>query len=100
VLANSRKLLSAGLAKQNSEAVIRGYKGGTLYASPGGGALEGLEGVAVVDFALGGAGAGAGGGGGYWWRCRRWSWICCLVCSLCVVRSCPLTALFINALFQ
>ena len=25
-------------------------------------------------------------------RCRRWSWICCLVCSLCVVRSCPLTA--------
>ena len=65
VLANSRKLtmLSAGLAKQNSEAVIRGYKGATLYADPGGAELESLEGTAVVDFALGGAGAGAGGGG-------------------------------------
>ena len=36
------------------EAVIRGYKGATLYASPGGAELEGLEGAAVVDFALGG----------------------------------------------
>ena len=33
----------------------------TLYASPGGAALEGLEGVAFVDFALGGAGVGADG---------------------------------------
>jgi hypothetical protein len=64
VLANSRKLLSAGLAKQNAEAVIRGYKGATLYADPGDAVLEGLEGAAVVDFALGGAGAGAGGGDG------------------------------------
>ena len=51
------------MAKQNAEAVIRGYKGATLYANPGGAELEGLEGAAVVDFALGGAGAGAGGGG-------------------------------------
>jgi hypothetical protein len=43
-LANSRKLLSAGLARQNSEAVIRGHKGATLYASPGGAALEGWRG--------------------------------------------------------
>jgi hypothetical protein len=64
VLANSRKLLSAGLAKQNAEAVIRGYKGATLYADPGDAVLEGLEGAAVVDFALGGAGAGAGVGDG------------------------------------
>ena len=34
-----------------------------MYANPGGAALEGLEGAAVVDFALGGAGAKAGGGG-------------------------------------
>jgi hypothetical protein len=46
-----------------TQAVIRGYKAATLYASPGGAALEGLEGLAVVDFALGGAGAGADGGG-------------------------------------
>ena len=45
VLANS-----AGLAKQNSEAVIRGYKGATLYASPGGAALEGLEGGIIAVF--------------------------------------------------
>ena len=79
------------MAQQNSEAVIRGYKRATLHASPGGAALEGLQGAAVVDFALGGVlvpklvvegAAGGGVGGGYLLD------LCCLVCSLCVVRSC------------
>jgi hypothetical protein len=38
-----------GLAKHNAEAVIRGYKGATLYAGPSDTVLENLEVLAVVD---------------------------------------------------
>merc|ERR1719199_1523163 len=34
VLLRSRRMLSVGLAKQNAEAVTRGYKSATLYAEP------------------------------------------------------------------
>jgi hypothetical protein len=70
VLAYSRKLLSVGLAKQNAESVIRGYKGATLYAEPAARLLEDLELADVVDLvsvdrgADAGAGVRAGGGDG------------------------------------
>ena len=53
-----------GLAKQNAEAVIRGYKGASLYAEPGARALEDLELADDTELVQAGRGAGADGGGG------------------------------------
>ena len=60
VLLRSRRMLSAGLAKQNAEAVARGYKGATLYAEPAARALEDLELTDVTELVRAGRGAEAG----------------------------------------
>jgi len=62
------------LSLGHTQEVIRGYKDATLYASPGGAALEGLEGrlswtlclvVLVPELPMeGAAGGGVGGGAG------------------------------------
>jgi hypothetical protein len=64
VLLRSRRMLSVGLAKQNAEAVIRGYKGATLYTEPAARTLEVLEPVDTAELVQTGRGAGAGGGEG------------------------------------
>jgi hypothetical protein len=53
-----------GLAKQNAESVIRGYKGATLYMEPAARALGDMELVVVTEPVQAGHGAGAGAGGG------------------------------------
>jgi hypothetical protein len=64
VLLRSRRMLSVGLAKQNAEAVTRGYKGATLYTEPAAQTLEVLELVDATELVQAGRGAGAGGGEG------------------------------------
>ena len=53
-------MLSVGLAKQNAEAVARGYKGATLYTEPAARALEDLELTDVTELVQAGRGAEAG----------------------------------------
>ena len=60
VLLRSRRMLSVGLAKQNAEAVTRGYTGATLYAEPAARVLEDLESADVTEFVREGRGAEAG----------------------------------------
>jgi hypothetical protein len=64
VLLRSRRMLSVGLAKQNAEAVIHGYKGAKLFTEPAARALEDLELVDATEPVQSDRGAGAGGGGG------------------------------------
>ena len=60
MLLRSRRMLSVGLAKQNAEAVARGYKGATLYTEPAARALEDLELTDVTELVRAGRGAEAG----------------------------------------
>jgi hypothetical protein len=51
-------------AQPLTQAVIRGYKGATLYTEPAAQTLEDLELVGATEPVRAGGGAGAGGGGG------------------------------------